>query len=147
MKSFGTYLCFSILCWGYYNGFHMRVILTFGPLEKEILEILWEREEQSSVRDVFCTLKERRDIAYTTVMTVLNRLVEKGALERCRDGKAHTYSPLLSRQDVICLTVRSFLQTLNEYDEDGYKALSQEFSRLPHKEQICVMKALVPEKK
>lgn len=124
----------------------MPVILTFGPLEKEILEIIWKQNTPCSVRDVFCTLQSRRCIAYTTVMTVLNRLVEKGVLQRCRDGKAHTYTSLMSQQDVLCLTIKAFFATLKESKSDGYLALSREFDQLPQQEQLSILKALVPQK-
>lgn len=116
--------------------------LTFGPLEKEILEIVWKNNGGSCVRDIFCTLQNRRGIAYTTVMTVMNRLVDKGALHRQRDGKAHTYSALLLRQDVIQLTVRTFFQSLAEEGEVGIEALQNEFSKLTHKQQLEILKAL-----
>lgn len=120
----------------------MPVILTFGPLEKEILEIIWKQNTPCSVRDVYCTLQTRRCIAYTTVMTVLNRLVDKGVLQRCRDGKAHTYTSLMSQQDVLRLTIRACFDSIKECRSDGYRALKNEFDQLPHQEQIDLLKAL-----
>jgi predicted transcriptional regulator len=65
-----------------------------GPLEISIMEILWSRGE-SNVRDVVDRLN--RPLAYTTVMTTLDRLFKKGILERRKEERAFLYSPALSR--------------------------------------------------
>jgi predicted transcriptional regulator len=61
-----------------------------GALEAEVLGHLWEATEPLSVRDIMSRLKGRRR-AYTTVMTVLTRLYEKGLVERVLSGKAYLY--------------------------------------------------------
>src|SRR5579884_1259679 len=68
---------------------------TFGPLEMEILEILWRRG-RSSVRQVAQDLG--RPLAYTTVMTTLDRLFKKGLLVREKSERAFLYAPSQSRQ-------------------------------------------------
>lgn len=67
-----------------------------GHLESTVLEILWNRGE-SSVHDVIDRLS--RPLAYTTVMTTLDRLYKKGLLERRKSERAFLYSPRLSRQE------------------------------------------------
>jgi predicted transcriptional regulator len=67
-----------------------------GTLEFELMEILWSRAE-CSVRDVVDRL--RRPLAYTTVMTTLDRLYKKGLLERHKAQRAFFYSPRLTRQE------------------------------------------------
>jgi predicted transcriptional regulator len=66
-----------------------------GHLESTVLEILWDRGE-SNVHDVSELLG--RPLAYTTVMTTLDRLYKKGLLERRKSDRAFLYSPRLSRQ-------------------------------------------------
>ena len=66
-----------------------------GHLEISVMEILWDRGE-SCVRDVVQRLK--RPLAYTTVMTTLDRLFKKGLLNRHRPERAFLYSPRLSRE-------------------------------------------------
>lgn len=61
-----------------------------GALEAEVLERLWEAEGPLSVRDVASRLRGR-ERAYTTVMTVLARLHEKGLVERVLSGRAYLY--------------------------------------------------------
>ena len=61
-----------------------------GSLEADILAIIWERE-RVTVRDIYETLRERRQIAYTTVMTVMNNLVKKELLARIAAATAYIY--------------------------------------------------------
>jgi predicted transcriptional regulator len=70
--------------------------LPVGPLEATVLEILWSRGE-SNVHDVIERLG--RPLAYTTVMTTLDRLYKKGLLDRRKAERAFLYSPRLSRQE------------------------------------------------
>src|SRR5205085_12314654 len=64
-----------------------------GPLELEAMEMVWQRGE-ASVRDIHLAFGER--LAYTTLMTTLDRLHKKGLLERRKDGRAFIYSPRFS---------------------------------------------------
>lgn len=116
--------------------------LSFGPLEKEVLEVLWERPAGCCVRDIFQTLQQRRDIAYTTVMTVMNRLVEKGALRCCREGKAHTYAAIFSRDDIVRMNIQSFLSQLAHSGDESYRIFSEEVHALPAASQLRLLKAL-----
>jgi predicted transcriptional regulator len=70
--------------------------LALGSLELELMEILWSGGE-SSVRDVVPKLN--RPLAYTTVMTTLDRLFKKGLLDRHKSDRAFVYSPSFSRQE------------------------------------------------
>jgi len=65
-----------------------------GKLERQVLEETW-RLGEVSVRDVYRVFDER--IAYTTLMTTLDRLFKKNLLERRKDGRAFLYSALVSR--------------------------------------------------
>jgi predicted transcriptional regulator len=67
-----------------------------GPLERKVLESLWNRRDAASVRDLQPGFP---DIAYTTLMTTLDRLHRKGLLERTKLGRAFFYRPRLSRPE------------------------------------------------
>src|SRR5687768_12766030 len=82
-----------------------------GPLETEIMEVVWELGEVT-VRDVHRRLLSRRDIAYTTVMTTLGRLSDKGLLRREEEQPAHHYIPLVSRDQYATSTVKSVVDWL-----------------------------------
>jgi predicted transcriptional regulator len=70
------------------------MIELLGPLEVSVMEILWTHGE-SAVRDVVDRIE--RPLAYTTVMTTLDRLYKKGLLDRRKCERAFLYSPHLSR--------------------------------------------------
>lgn len=70
--------------------------LALGRLERKVLEETWRRRE-ASVRDVFISFDKK--IAYTTVMTTLDRLYKKRLLSRRKDGRAFVYSALVTREE------------------------------------------------
>jgi predicted transcriptional regulator len=71
-----------------------------GELERAVMEVLWDRGEPCLVREVARALSER-DLAYTTVMTVLDRLEKKGVVRRRRDGRAWLYETTSTREEYI----------------------------------------------
>lgn len=84
--------------------------LRLHDLEATIMNVVWSKQLTSfAVGDVLAILEKQRDIAYTTVMTTVTRLYEKGILERERDGKRYLYSPKLSREEFLQSTAREVL--------------------------------------
>lgn len=92
-------------------------------LESEVMDEVWNRGE-TSVREVMETLNRRaeRPRAYTTYMTIMMRLDQKGVLERRREGKTDIYSPIYDRESYMALRAESQVQAL--VDEYGEVALS-----------------------
>jgi predicted transcriptional regulator len=88
-----------------------------GPLEAEIMEVVWA-EGEVTVRDVHRTLNKSRDIAYTTVMTTLGRLADKGFLQRVEAQPAHRFSAILSREQYASSTVKSVVDWLVNHFPD-----------------------------
>ncbi|WP_238006398.1 BlaI/MecI/CopY family transcriptional regulator [Dactylosporangium sp. AC04546] len=70
----------------------------FGDLEAAIMQQMWGSAEPVTVRDVHTALTVERPLAYTTVLTVMDKLFRKGWLQRERDGKAHRYAVVISRE-------------------------------------------------
>jgi predicted transcriptional regulator len=96
-----------------------------GPLEQDVMEIVWQLEE-ATVRDVHQRLSKRRKIAYTTVMTTMSRLAGKGLLRRDTEALAHRYRPAVSRDDYARATVASVLGWLvDRYPEPAATYLSE----------------------
>jgi predicted transcriptional regulator len=77
--------------------------------ELEIMKIVWGREAVT-VRDVYETLLERKKVAYTTVMTMMRILEEKGYVTRSEAGKAYVYAAAEPRERVLGGMVSEFLQ-------------------------------------
>ena len=81
---------------------------TLTPQELAIMKVVW-RLDKATVRDVYETLRERRTIAYTTVMTMMKILEEKGYLKKSQDERAYVYRPTRPRQQVLGARVRDFV--------------------------------------
>jgi predicted transcriptional regulator len=70
----------------------------FGELEARIMQAIWSLKE-ATVREICCHLGENCN--YKTIMTVANRLVDKGALERRRQGRAFVYTTVAPRDEFL----------------------------------------------
>jgi predicted transcriptional regulator len=83
------------------------------PLELECLKALWGIGE-GTVRDVREILVGNRNLAYTTVMTVLDRLTRRGVVTRRKTGRAFVYAPAVSRDAMRRLALQEFLDSYFE---------------------------------
>ena len=82
--------------------------LTLTGQELEIMKVVWDRETVT-VRDVYEDLLAKRKVAYTTVMTMLNILEQKGHLEKTQEDRAYVYRSTKPRNQVIRGMVREFV--------------------------------------
>lgn len=81
----------------------------FGPLEIRVLDALWSRSAPASVRDL---QSDFPGVAYTTLMTTLDRLFRKGTLLRSKSGRAFFYTPKATPDDMISAIAGSTIKTL-----------------------------------
>ena len=88
-------------------------------LEAEIMQLVWEKGK-ATVRDVYEAIRSTRPIAYTTVMTVLSKLAEKGVVERSQKGRAYVYRPKVSRKEAA---QRSVDKLLHKFFDGSPRAL------------------------
>jgi len=72
--------------------------------------VLWSGLEPQSVAQVLGSIRDRRQVAYTTVMTVLDKLARKGSVARSKHGKAYLYSPRVGRDEVLNFLVGEFAE-------------------------------------
>lgn len=86
-----------------------------GELERAVMEVLWAAGMPSTAKSVVDALPDR-DLATTTVLTVLSRLEAKGVVRRHRDGRAHTYEPVASREDHVASLMREVLGETSNRD-------------------------------
>ncbi len=93
-----------------------------GSLELEVMEFMW-RAEEATVQQAAGTINRRRPIAYTTVMTVMGHLVDKGLLSRTMEGKKYRYVVAQSRDEFLHETSRTRIRTL--LDDFGDLAIAQ----------------------
>ncbi|HTJ35439.1 MAG TPA: BlaI/MecI/CopY family transcriptional regulator [Dactylosporangium sp.] len=80
-----------------------------GDLEAALMELLWERGTATTVREAMSQLQWHRELAYTTVMTVLDNLHRKGWLTREPHGRAYRYSPAMSRDHYVAQAMHDAL--------------------------------------
>ncbi len=89
---------------------------SLGDLERAVMEHLWSRAEAATVRQVHEALSDSRELAYTTVMTVLDRLARKGSVEQLRDGRAYLYRPAATRDELTAELMHQALDTVDGTD-------------------------------
>jgi BlaI family penicillinase repressor len=81
---------------------------TLTPQELAIMKVVW-RLDKATVRDVYEAMREQRPVAYTTVMTMMKILEDKGYLKKTQVERAHVYRPTRPRQQVVGAMVRDFV--------------------------------------
>ena len=86
-----------------------RPLPALGAQELAIMKVVW-RLKEVSVREVYETLRERRPVAYTTVMTMMNTLEGKGYLKKELDGRAFRYRPAVPERRVVTRMVKEFVE-------------------------------------
>jgi predicted transcriptional regulator len=77
-------------------------------LELDCLKALWSLGE-ANVRQVRQALAAERDLAYTTVMTIMDRLARRGCVRRRKTGRSFVYSPVLTREEVRSRAIRDLI--------------------------------------
>jgi predicted transcriptional regulator len=83
-------------------------------LEAEVMEDVWRRDGEVAVRDVMEALNgsTSKPRAYTTYMTIMGRLHEKGLLTRRREGKTDLYLPAFTREEYANLRARADVESI-----------------------------------
>jgi BlaI family penicillinase repressor len=95
--------------------------------EQRIMEVLWKLGE-ASVQQVTDALSENEPIAYTTALTMLRILNDKSYVDYRKEGKAHVYVPLVTRDAARSMALR---QLLKRFFDDSPASLAQHLARDP----------------
>jgi predicted transcriptional regulator len=117
-----------------------------GDLEAEVMDAIWAYAP-CSVRDIYKNLRSKRTIAYTTVMTIMSRLADKGLLIKEKEGPAFRYCPAVSREEFRTIVASEVIDGLL----DGFG--KEAFSRLIEKtgkanpEVIAELERILEERK
>lgn len=93
---------------------------TLGALETEVMEAIWRRGGEVRVRDMHARFRAR--LAYTTLMTTMDRLYKKSLLERRKEGRAFLYSARVTRRQLAFHAGAGLIRDL--LDSEGEPALS-----------------------
>jgi len=111
----------------------------FGPLEARIMELLWNIEQgEFSIKEVQQTLDSEKNINFNTVMTVMNRLVDKGVLKKRASGRVSLFSPIQTKEEF--LEEQSKKLTENLLDEFGGVVISHMIDSLTDVDETLLNK-------
>lgn len=114
-----------------------------GELESEIMEIIWGQKGSISVKDVTEILEKRRKIAYTTVMTIMARLVNKGVLVRHLSGPSYLYKPKVTKEQFIARAVHGiFSSAVSTLGEEVLTHFVKEIQKISPKRRQQLLKIL-----
>ncbi len=111
----------------------MWIVPTLGELERAVMEALWSADGAMTARDVQDGLAGR-ELATTTVLTVLGRLERKGLVSRERNGRAHRYRSVASREDHVAELMRDALDAA----PDRGAALARFLGSMPDDERAAL---------
>ncbi len=102
--------------------------------ELEALKVLWDRRE-ATVREIAEAMNSRKeDLAYTTVLSLLQVMEQKGLVDHRRDGKAYVYLPKVERQSTFRQLAGGFLEKVFDGAVDEYLVHALESKRLSEEE-------------
>jgi predicted transcriptional regulator len=113
-----------------------------GELERAVMNVLWEAAEPVTARQIAAALPER-DLAQTTVLTVLSRLEAKRMVTRRRDGRAHTYVAVASREDHVAGLMHEVLGTAGDDADNRAAALARFADQVSAEDAAALQAALV----
>lgn len=118
-----------------------------GTLERQIMELLWKREGETSVWDAHAALGG--ELAYTTLMTTLDRLHKKGLLARRKTGRAFLYTPRLARDEFERTMASELIGGLLDGDEGVRPILSSIVEAVGERDRAALdeLERLVREKR
>jgi len=97
-----------------FNPFKEGLNQVLGMLEKDIMEVLWNRGE-SCVSDILDSFPSDRNISYSTVITVTNRMAKKGLLKKRKLGKAYFYTPAYNKEEFLELVSKRVVEGISEF--------------------------------
>jgi predicted transcriptional regulator len=117
---------------------------TLTPQELAIMKVVW-RLEKATVREVYEAILQKRQVAYTTVMTMMRILEEKGYLKKVLVDRAHVYKPAKPRQQVVGAIVRDFVDRVFDGASDSLLLHLASDNTLTEK-QRRIVKKLIEEK-
>jgi predicted transcriptional regulator len=116
--------------------------MALGDLEREVMTQLWEATGQLTVRQVHDRLSRDRDLAYTTVMTVLDRLAKKGVVVREKADRAYLYAPAQTREEMTAAVMLDALSASGDRDA----ALAHFVGSLPPEALAAAIEAATKQK-
>lgn len=111
-------------------------------LEQEVMGIVWDYQH-CSVRDALKQVNKSHKLAYTTIATILQRLHDKGLVERKEEGQAYIYSPKLSKESYSKKLAQSFLKKfIHSFGDVAIASFAESIDSLPKGKKEYFLKLL-----
>ena len=107
-----------------------------GNLESEIMDIIWQKDSEVTIREIYEVIAARRKLAYTTVMTIMGRLAEKGILSKRMEGHVSFFTPTMSREAFTESVVGNVVDSLLEDFADA--AIARFVSRVGEGDRVTL---------
>ena len=117
---------------------------TLTPQELAIMKVVW-RLKEATVRDVHGALQSTRPVAYTTVMTMMRILEDKGYLKKTVADRAHLYRPARPRHQVVGAMVKDFVDRVFDGASDALLVHLAKDNRLTEKQRRLVKQLIEKE--
>lgn len=114
-----------------------------GDLERAVMDQLWDNGGSQTVREVHHSLSSQRELAYTTVMTVLQRLHCKDLVIQIRAGRAFRYAPSYGRDELVASLMVDVLDEVS--DSDGRQAALMRFVRQVGADEVDALRRALAE--
>lgn len=113
-----------------------------GELEQQVMDILWEGQNYSA-RDILTKLEKKRKRAYTTVATILQRLNDKGLVNRKESAGGYIYTPKISKEKYTKNAAQSFLSKfINSFGDTAIASFADSIDKLPEKKREYFLEML-----
>lgn len=115
---------------------------SLSPLDQEIMNIVWN-SDTCSVREVLEQIRKEKELAYTTVATILTRLYDKGLLKRSEKNSVVYYSPKISREKFSKIVAGSFFTNFfQSFGDTAIASFAESIEELPKEKKEYFLKLL-----
>lgn len=115
---------------------------SISPLEREVMNVVWDLKE-CSIRDVMGKLNQEKKLAYTTVATLLQRLLKKGLVNRASHGTLLSYTPKVSKEMYGKKIAKSFIQTfMSSFGDTAIVSFAESIDKLPRDKKDYLLQLL-----
>ncbi len=117
-----------------------------GDLEKSVMDVLWEKGEVTG-REVFEETGQERALAFTTILTVMDRLLKKGLIKRMKRGRLYVYRASMSRDEFVRQVSQEVLQGILDISASSAATSFVDILYKTSPEEIERLSKLIEEKK
>jgi predicted transcriptional regulator len=108
-------------------------------LEQEIMDVIW-RLEECTVRDVIKARAGQKNLAYTTIATIVDRLYSKSIVKRVQKGKQYVYIPLISKEEFGKNVAATFIQRfMKNFGDVAIASFAESIDELPDKKRASLI--------